>query len=166
MTCILAAIYDNHVYIGGERSASDRSSILPMSRPKVGRVGEWIYGWSDNFEHSPNIANALTYIVDYKDPYEALKEFNFKKMHGVVGTIYEDQAMLFEIDDNSIIPVYLTGLGSGSFYALGAYKALIGIGNIYIPGELAGVDQIIYDSISIAIDLSPSCLGPIDIVHI
>ena len=46
MTCIVGIAKDGMVYIGGERGASDGSSIVSLDTPKIYIRGEWIFGYA------------------------------------------------------------------------------------------------------------------------
>jgi len=46
MTCIVGISDGSNVYIGGERGSSDGTSILPLTRPKVKRCGDYLIGYA------------------------------------------------------------------------------------------------------------------------
>lgn len=166
MTCIVGIAKDNVVYIGGDRSIGDDSSILSSPVSKVNVRDEWIYGYSgtigigqlieiinlpraegaDYKTIKTKIAPALSVAIDNYSREAA--DHDTQWLIGVNGRLYELSA-----SDWGVVEVHYTAIGAGSQYALGS---------LYSSIDLSPIDRIGY-ALGAAITLSPSCQGPMDI---
>jgi ATP-dependent protease HslVU (ClpYQ) peptidase subunit len=175
VTCIVGIAKDGMVYIGGERGASDGSSIVSLDTPKIYIMGEWIFGYAG----SMGIGQIMQIIdipilEDDDDPFMVLRidiVDLFKSMVEHQGiTMNEDndtdiligcRGRLFEFSpaDCSVAEIKETSIGSGGNFALGS---------LYTTSQYESASPIyrITTSIESAIRYSPSCQGPIDILFI
>lgn len=175
MTCIVGIAQEGIVYIGGDRGASDGSSIASLATPKVYIRDEWIFGYAGSIG-----IGQIMQIIDIPilkeddDPFLVLRMDlvdQFKNMleHNGI-TMNEDndtdiligcRGRLFEFSpsDWSVAEIKETAIGSGGNFALGSLCT----SSLYIdqdPIERIGM------ALGSAITYSPSCQGPIDILYI
>lgn len=172
MTCIVGIAHDNKVYIGGERSAADEVSILPLVNPKVGRNADIIYGYCGTIGigqlidiiHLPPIGDKNPYLYIRTQVVKELKkaidsysregnEYDTTWLIGCQGHLYEVSQ-----EDWSVIEIKETAVGSGGSYALGSLHSTLDL--IDLP--LYRIDT----ALQAAIHYSPTCLGPIDMVEL
>lgn len=173
MTCIAGVVSDNRVYIAGERGVSDDSYIVILDRPKVWKVGGYIFGYAGTFEgqHIQNnfIPPAVEGNVDkfmHSKFLKALKDFynewgiatdkesDLSLLIGVKGKLYEHESegmtlISYDRDYHSI--------GSGAPYAMGS---------LYSTQKHKDPKRRLTTAIECANDFSITCLGPVDIVSI
>jgi ATP-dependent protease HslVU (ClpYQ) peptidase subunit len=174
MTCIVGIAKEDVVYIGGDRSASDDSVILATRRPKVGIKGEWVYGFSGSYGTGQLIELiTLPKVLKNDDPYNLLRLVvveELKKAYESFGRDLEDNAAdwligckgrLFEISsgDWGVIELEESSIGSGNTIALGSLHTTRQF-------DMATPDMRIQWAIDAAIELSTTCLGPVDIVSL
>ena len=172
MTCIVGIAYKDKVYIGGDRGASDGSSIVSLAAPKVYIRDEWIFGYAGSMGIGQimQIIN-IPLLSEDDDPFLILRMDvvdAFKSMMDIQGiTINEDsdtdfligcRGRLFEFSpaDWSVAEVAETAIGSGGNFALGSLYSSIDKS----PIERIGL------AIGAAITYSPTCQGPMDILYI
>jgi ATP-dependent protease HslVU (ClpYQ) peptidase subunit len=173
MTCIVGIAHEGSVYIGGDRAASDGSSIVSLATPKVYIRDEWIFGYAGSMG-----VGQIMQIIDIPilkeddDPFLVLRMDMvdaFKSMLEQNGiTMNEDndtdiligcRGRLFEFSpsDWSVAEVKETAIGSGGNFALGSlYTSNTNEDPIYRIGMALGS----------AIAYSPTCQGPMDIIYI
>ena len=173
MTCIAALVDKGNVYMGGERGYSDTHNILASSQPKISSHGLYLFGYSGNsgmgqaikynFEFPPakivNIDKHMGQVfipllrTFFKDKEIKLPES--EEDHG--GFIVGIKGHVYEIDttDFQCVEYDMVSIGSGSGYAMGS---------LYSSSHLPPVDRIKL-SIQAAIEYSPTCKGPIDILN-
>lgn len=167
MTCIVGIVNEGIVYIGGERAASDGSSILSSTRPKVGGRNGWIYGYAGSYgigqlldyillpEHTDDVYKTLRLEVveKYKEAIES-----FSKADDETDILIGRDGQLFEFStsDWSVIEIKETAIGSGGTFALGSLYTSIDKNPIERVGLALGA----------AITYSPMCQGPIDILSV
>ena len=174
MTCIVGIAKDNVVYIGGERAASDGSVVLSTRRPKVAKDGNWIYGFAGSYGTGQLIELVtLPKVLKNDDPYILLRTTiveELKKHYESLGRDHEDNASdwligckgrLFELSsgDWGVVEVEESSIGSGNSIALGSLYTTKQF-------EVATPDLRIEWALNAAIDLSPTCCGPVDIISI
>lgn len=173
MTCIVGISDNGKVYIGGDRGASDGSSIVSLSTPKVCIRDEWIFGYAGSMGIGQimQIIN-IPILSEDDDPFMVLRMDvvdAFKSMMDIQGlSITEDndtdiligiRGRLFEFSpaDWSVAEVKETAIGSGGNFALGSlYTSNTNEDPIYRIGMALGA----------AITYSPTCQGSIDILYI
>lgn len=174
MTCIVGIAKENVVYIGGERSASDESTILSACRPKVGIRGDWLYGFSGSYGTGQLIEFiALPKVLKNDDPYTVLRMAvveELKKAYDAFGRDLEDNSSswligckgrLFELSsgDWGVVEVEESSIGSGNTIALGSLHTTKQF-------SAATPDMRIQWALDAAITISPTCLGPVDILSL
>lgn len=172
MTCIVGISNGIDVYIGGDRGASDGSSIVSLSAPKVYIRGEWIFGYAGSMGIGqmmqcitmPDIEkDEDVFMVLRMDVVQAFKSIlddqgitidentdtNF--LIGARGRLFE-----FNPSDWSVAEIKETAIGSGGNFALGSLHTTY---SIPIP-----IVERIEHALKAAITYSPTCQGPIDIL--
>jgi ATP-dependent protease HslVU (ClpYQ) peptidase subunit len=173
VTCIVGIADGDSVYMGGDRGASDDSSIISLSQSKVIVNGEWIYGYSGSLGNG-QLLDFITFPALKKadDPYKILR-FEIvpliKDLYESHGSDKDDNATdyligvrgrLFELssEDWGVAEVEEVAIGSGGNFALGSlYTSKDTIDNPII--------RITY-ALNAAITYSPTCQLPIDIKYI
>lgn len=172
MTCIVGIVKDDTVYIGGDRSVSDGTSVMSLSTPKIYIRDEWIYGYAGSLG-----IGQIMQIIDIPilkkddDPFMVLRMDMvdaFKSMMDNQGISIDDdndtdiligcRGRLFEFSpaDWSVAEMKETSIGSGGNFALGS---------LYTSIDKDPIDRIGL-AIGAAITYSPTCQGPIDILSI
>jgi ATP-dependent protease HslVU (ClpYQ) peptidase subunit len=174
MTCIVAISDNGKVYMGGDRGHSDSHTLVSSTQPKIFDVGSYLIGYAGN----SGIGQAVIYNFEYpavgkthnidrhmlKVFIPALRLF-FKEndikipeddennagfIVGVKGRVYE-----IDISDFQCIEYEEVSIGSGSSYAYGS---------LYTSIDLPAKDRV-EKAIQSAINYSPTCQSPIDILY-
>ena len=173
VTCIVGIIDKDIVYIGGERSASDDSSVVSTLRPKVGIKGEWLYGFSGSYGTGQLIELInLPKVLKNDDPYNLLRLIvveELKRAYESFGRDHEDNAAdwligckgrLFELSsgDWGVIELSESSIGSGNNIALGSLHTTRGFD--IDPSERISM------ALDAAITISTTCIGPVDIISL
>ena len=174
MTCIVGIAKDNVVYIGGDRGASDGSSIASLDTPKVYIRDEWIFGYAGSI----GIGQIMQIIdipilkedddpflvlrMDMVDAFRSMLEHNGITMNedndtdiliGCRGRLFE-----FSPADWSVAEIKETAIGSGGNFALGS---------LYTTKDFPITPEFrIEYALNSAITYSPTCQGGIDILYI
>jgi ATP-dependent protease HslVU (ClpYQ) peptidase subunit len=175
MTCIVGIAKDNVVYIGGDRGASDGSSITSLASPKVYIRDEWIFGYAGSIG-----IGQIMQIIDIPilkpddDPFIVLRMDMVDAFKGMLEhngiSITEDndtdiligcRGRLFEFSpaDWSVAEVNETAIGSGGNFALGS---------LFTTSQYEAASPIyrIDTALNAAITYSPTCQGSVDILYI
>lgn len=172
MTCIVGIAKDGTVYIGGERAASDGSTLLPLNRPKVKQCGDYLIGFAGSlgigelahFIDLPPITNNIektlrtSFVKNLKDAIEEygnashLEDNSTDWLVGVNGRLFEISS-----EDWSVCEFSESAIGSGNNIALGS---------LYTTRNWNDQERRIRISLQAAVEISPSCSGPIDIYSI
>lgn len=172
MTCIVGIAKDGIVYMGGDRASSDGGVILPLSRPKIKRCGEYLIGFAGSLG-----VGELSHFIDLppvgKNVEKTLRTSFVKSLniaieeYGNASRIEDNstdwiigvQGRLFEVSsqDWSVSEFAETSIGSGNHIALGS---------LHTTRSWKDQEKRIKCSLDAAVDISPSCLGPIDIYKI
>jgi hypothetical protein len=169
VTCIVALVEDNTIYMGGDRSASDDISIVSMIKPKVSIRDEWIYGYAGtigigqliNYIDLPSPEGDIEKLIRL-DICESLKTMIDSHARDIenddTGFLIGAKGRLFEfnVSDWGVLEIDQTSIGSGS---------QIAFGSLYTSIDNNPIDRIGL-AIGAAITYSPSCQGPIDILYI
>jgi ATP-dependent protease HslVU (ClpYQ) peptidase subunit len=172
MTCIVGVAHEGKVYIGGDRAASDGSSVLSMVSPKVYIRDQWIYGYAGTI----GIAQCMNYVSlpipgEGEDIERLIKTVIVPELklyiesHSVTAKdpdttwLLGANGQLFEFSDSdwSVVEVDFTAVGSGGNFALGSLHTSTRHKNTYRRVSLA---------LDAAITYSPMCQGPIDVLVI
>lgn len=172
MTCIVGIAKDDVVYIGGERAASDGNTLLPLNRPKVKRCGDYLIGFAGSlgigelahFIDLPPITSNIektlrtSFVKKLKDAIEEygnashLDDNSTDWLVGVNGRLFEISS-----EDWSVCEFSESAIGSGNNIALGS---------LYTTRNWNDQERRIRISLQAAVEISPSCSGPIDIYHL
>lgn len=172
MTCVVGISHNGSVYIGGDRGSSDGASILPLTRPKVARNGDYLIGYAGSqgigelahFINMPPITKDIhktlrtTFVSNLKDAIETygnashLEDNSTDWLVGVNGKLFEISS-----EDWHIAEFEYTAIGSGGTLALGS---------LHTTRSWKDQEKRIRYSLQAAVDISPTCLDPIDIYSI
>lgn len=174
MTCIIAFSHNDKVYMAGERGHSDSSILAASKQPKIFRINDYLLGYSGatgqgqliayrfSFPPVPRAVDVNEYMVSEIAPllrtfYQSY-EINTEKEEDCADFIVGVKGRVFEISsyDFQCVEYDVTAIGTGREYSLGAYHALC---NYEIDPE-----QILRTCVEAAIEYSPSCKDPIDIL--
>lgn len=168
MTCIAGIMKDGHVYMAGERGASEGNYIIAIDRPKIWKQGKYIFGYAGGFD-----AQIIQYNFSPPDPetnidkfmhgkfLKSLKEFytewdiggkdsDISLLIGVKGKLYEHDAdglTLISYDRDYAV------IGSGADYALGSLHA---------TQKHKDPKRRLALALDAACEFSTSCIGPVD----
>ena len=174
MTCIVGIAKNGIVYMGGDRGASDGSSILPLCRPKIVKINNYLVGYAGSqgigqlahmidlptIPNNKNVTKTLrtTFIKSLKN---AVEEFGNASVNEDNSTdwLVGIHGRLFEItsEDWQVSEFEETSIGSGNYIALGS---------LHTSRSWKDQEKRIRYSLQAAVDISPSCLGPLDIYKI
>jgi hypothetical protein len=170
MTCIAAIADEGIVYMAGDRGMGDDSVILSTNTPKICIRGQYILG----FAGSMGIGQLIKY-VDLPDPgkniditlrldlvkslKDAIDAFGISVENNETDFLVGVQGRLFEINisDWQVAEYSLTAVGSGSPIALGS---------LHTSSTWKNPEKRLRSALNAAIDLSPGCVGPVDILSI
>ena len=173
MTILVGIADGKNVYIGADRAASDEQTIITMCRPKVGVNNKWIYSYAGSVGTGQLIEFVNFPAIDRKaDVYKILKSDIVKQLKTLIndhGNDGEDNGAEFLIGANGklfefsssdwgVVEVSETAAGSGNQIALGSLYTTYTI-------DMDIEDRIRY-ALEAAIEYSPTCQGPVDILHI
>jgi ATP-dependent protease HslVU (ClpYQ) peptidase subunit len=169
VTCIVGIAHEGVVYIGGDRGASDTYAILPLTRPKIKMCGEYLIGYSGSmgigelahYIDLPPIGKSIektlrtlfvkslkTAIEEYGNA-SHLEDNSTDWLIGVNGRLFEISS-----EDWSVAEYKESSIGSGNSIALGS---------LYTTRNWKDQEKRIRYALDAAVEISPSCLGPIDI---
>ena len=168
MTCIVGIRSDTGVFLASERGLSDDDVIVSMTAPKIRQNGHYLIGYAD----SPGTGQLLHWITLPTPPKNNLEKFMrttwvnaVRKQLNDSGVDLKDNAhasflvgvsgQLFFIDttDWQVTKVDYMAIGSG---------ASIAMGSLYTTQSWKSAEKRAITAVSAAIELSPSCMGPID----
>lgn len=173
MTCIVGISHNGNVYIGGDRAASDDSTVLPLTRPKVKKCNDYLIGYAGSagigelvhFIDLPPISNKniekvlrTTFVKTIKNAIEEygnashLEENGTDWLVGVNGRLFEVSS-----EDWSVCEFEYTAIGSGGPIALGS---------LHTTRSWKDQEKRVKSALQAAVEISPSCTGPIDIYNI
>lgn len=172
MTCIVGVARDGYVYIGGDRAASDDLTLLPLTRPKVKRCGDYLIGFAGSlgigelahFIDLPPIGRSIektlrtSFIKSLKsaiDEYGNASHIDDNTTDWLIGV----QGRLFEIssEDWSVCEFAESAIGSGNTIALGS---------LHTSMNWKDQEKRVRHALTAAVDISPTCRPPIDILYI
>lgn len=172
MTVIVGIAKDGIVYMGGDRSASDGNIVLPLNRPKVKQCGEYLIG----FAGSMGIGEIAHYIDLPPIGKNIEKTLRTSFVKGLKNAI-EEYGNASHLEDNStdwLIGIHgrLFEISSQDWGVCEFIESSIGSGNSIALGSLhtsknwKDQEKRIKYSLDAAVEISPSCSGPIDILSI
>ena len=171
MTCIAAVVKDGIGYIAGDRAASDGEVMVPIADPKIWKSGEYLFGYygsfagerlAYNFSPSPVGDNDLvtfmnsTFLEELLEAYETChitRENEFGLVVVVQGNIF-----IHNTDGFSMTRCALPYLAEGS-------GGEIAMGSLWTTMQ-AEIDpaKCLELAVKAAIEFSPHCIGPVDIL--
>ena len=172
MTCIVGIAKDGVVYMGGDRGASDDNVILSMSRPKIVQINNYLIGYAG----SQGIGQ-LAHMIDLppigKNIEKTLRTTFVKTLKAAI----EEYGNASNVDDNATD--WLIGV-DGKLFEISSvdwqvtefeYTAIgtggpIALGSLHTSQTWKDNQKRIRYALQAAVDTSPSCSGPIDILHI
>jgi ATP-dependent protease HslVU (ClpYQ) peptidase subunit len=172
VTVIVGIARDGIVYMGGDRSASDGNIVLPLNRPKVKQCGEYLIG----FAGSMGIGEIAHYIDMPPIGKNIEKTLRTSFVKGLKNAI-EEYGNASHLEDNStdwLIGIHgrLFEISSQDWGVCEFIESSIGSGNAIALGSLhtsknwKDQEKRIKYSLDAAVEISPSCSGPIDILSI
>ena len=167
MTIIVGISNSSNVYIGADRSVSDNEVILTLARPKVFINNNWLIGYAGTIG-TGQLMEFLNLPPYPDDPYKVLRMEISEQLKDVLGntSVTEDNTVdflvgygnkLFEFNtsDWSVMEVQETAVGSG---------ASISLGSLYTSRTYIDANTRVQVALNAAIEYSPTCKGPIDIL--
>lgn len=172
VTCIVGIARDGVVYMGGDRGASDDNVILSMSRPKVVQINNYLIGYAG----SQGIGQ-LAHMIDLppvgKNIEKTLRTTFVKSLKAAI----EEYGNASNVDDNATdwlvgIEGRLFEISSVDWQVCEFSESAIGSGGPIALGSLhtsqtwKDQEKRIRYSLQAAVDISTTCSGPIDILHI
>lgn len=168
MTCIVGIAHDGNVYLASDRGLSDDDVIVSMVSSKIKQNDSYIIGYAD----SPGTGQLLHWITLPTPPKRNVEKFmrttfvaSVRKQLNDSGVDLKDNAhasflvgvsgQLFFIDttDWQVTECAYMAIGSG---------ASIAMGSLYTTQSWKSPEKRALTAVSAAIELSPSCMGPID----
>lgn len=172
MTCIVGIAHDGEVYLASDRGLSDDDIITSMSAPKVRQNDKYLIGYAD----SPGTGQLLHWITLPTPPRNNVEKFMrttfvnaVRKQLNDSGVDLKDGAhasfligvsgQLFFVDttDWQVTECDYMSIGSG---------ASIAMGSLYTTQSWKSAEKRAITAVSAAIELSPSCMGPVDVLSI
>ena len=175
MTCIAVLRQEDNIWMAGDRGASDEDTILPLTAPKVFKIGPYLIGYAGSmdgerirYNFKPPVPKANTdlekfmyteFLVSLRNFYEAWwvdisKDSDFGMIICINGKIYEHNAA--DMSLTTYESEYLT-MGSGGSIALGA---------LYATSNQKNARRRVQLAVEAAVKFSTSCLGPVDVIWI
>ena len=172
MTCIVGIAHEGIVYIGGERAASDGNIVLPLNRPKVKRCGDYLIGFAGSLG-----IGELAHYIDMPPMGKNIEKTLRTSFVKALKTAVEEYGNASHLEDNAtdwLIGVQgrLFEISSQDWGVCEFKESSIGSGNAIALGSLHTTknwkdqEKRIKYALDAAVEISPSCLGPIDIYTI
>ena len=172
MTCIVGIAHEGNVYIGGDRGASDENIVISLCRPKIKRCGDYLIGFAgslgigelihhidlppigNNIEKTlrTSFVKALKNAIEEYGNASHLEDNSTDWLIGVNGRLFEISSQ-----DWGVCEFKESSIGSGNSIALGS---------LHTSRNWKDQEKRIRYSLQAAVDISPSCSGPIDIYTI
>ncbi len=168
MTCIVGIQHNGSVILSSDRGLSDDDIITSMSAPKIRLNDSYLIGYAD----SVGTGQLLHWITLPTPPKRNVEKFmrttfvsSVRKQLNDSGVDLKENAhasfligvsgQLFFVDttDWQVTECEYMAIGSG---------ASIAMGSLYTTQSWKSPEKRAYTAVSAAIELSPSCMGPID----
>jgi len=172
MTCIVGIRHEDSVYLASDRGLSDDDIITSMSAPKIRQNDKYLIGYAD----SPGTGQLLHWITLPTPPKRNVEKFmrttfitSVRKQLMDSGVDLKDgghasfligvsgQLFFMDTTDWQVTECEYMSIGSGSSIAMGS---------LYTTSTWKSPEKRAYTAVSAAIELSPSCMGPIDTLSI
>ena len=173
MTVLVGITNGKNVYMGADRAASDESTVITMYRPKVHVTNKWIFAYAGSVGTGQLLEFVSFPAIDKRaDVYKTIKLDIVKQLKQLIADHGENDddtgaefliganGRLFEFSssDWGIVEVTETAGGSGNQIALGS---------LYTTYTLdMDIEDRIRMALEAAIEYSPTCQGPVDILSI
>jgi len=174
MTVLAVVRHEGKIYMAGDRGASDDNTILPLTSPKVWKLGPYLLGYAGALDGERIRYNFNPYVQDIKDLDKFMQTKFIKQLRSfyndwwvdttkegdlgliicIKGQIYEHNAIDMSLSKYNLD--YLA-MGSGSEYAYGYLNA---------TEKSKDPRKRVMGAVGAAIKFSPSCMGPVDVVSI
>ena len=171
MTCIVAISDGDNVYMAAERGLSDDDVITAMSVPKIKQNDKYLSGYAD----SPGTGQLLHWIALPTPPRANIDKFMRTTWVNAVRKALTDSGV--DLKDNAHAS-FLVGVSGKLFFvdtvdwqvsecdymAIGSGSS-IAMGSLDTTQTWKSAEKRAYTAVSAAIELSPSCKGPIDSLY-
>ncbi len=168
MTCIVGIAHDDQVFLAADRGLSDDDIITSMSAPKIRQNDKYIIGYAD----SPGTGQLIHWITLPTPPKRNVEKFMRTTWVNAVRKALVDSGV--DLKDNAHAS-FLVGVSGQLFFidttdwqvtecaymAIGS-GASIAMGSLYTTQSWKSAEKRAFTAVSAAIELSPSCQGPID----
>lgn len=171
MTCIVAISNNENVFMASDRGLSDDDVITSMSAPKIRINDKYLIGYAD----SPGTGQLLHWITLPTPPRRNVEKFMRTTWVACVRKALIDSGVdlkegahasflvgvsgqLFFVDtqDWQVTECEYMSIGSGSSIAMGS---------LYTTQTWKSAEKRAFTAVSAAIELSPSCKGPVDSLY-
>lgn len=172
MTCIVGIADGDTVFMAADRGISDDDVIVSLASPKIKVNGKYIVGYAD----SPGTGQLLHWATLPTPPKNNLEKFMRTTFAGTIRKFLVDSGVdlkdaahasflvgvsgqLFFMDttDWTVLKCDYMAIGSGGPIAMGS---------LHTTQTWKSQEKRAITAVSAAIDLSPSCAGPIDTLTI
>ena len=171
MTCIVAISDGDNVYMAAERGLSDDDVITAMSVPKIKINDKYLIGYAD----SPGTGQLLHWIALPTPPRTNIDKFMRTTWVNAVRKALNESGV--DLKENAHAS-FLVGVSGKLFFvdttdwqvsecehmAIGSGSS-IALGSLYTTATWKSAEKRAYTAVSAAIELSPSCKGPIDSLY-
>lgn len=173
MTILVGIADGKNVYIGADRAASDEQTIITMCRPKVHVKNKWIFAYSGSVGTGQLLEFVTFPAIDKKaDIYKILRLDIVKQLKTMISDHGDDgddngaefligaNGKLFEFSssDWGVVEVSESCAGSGN---------QISLGSLYTTYTLdMTIEERIRVALEAAIEYSPTCQAPLDILYV
>lgn len=171
MTCIVAIANGENVFMASDRGLSDDDVITSMSAPKIRINDKYLIGYAD----SPGTGQLLHWLTLPTPPRRNVEKFMRTTWVSSVRKALVDSGVdlkegahasfligvsgqLFFVDtqDWQVTECEYMSIGSGSSIAMGS---------LYTTQTWKSAEKRAFTAVSAAIELSPSCKGPVDSLY-
>lgn len=172
MTVIVGIRAIDGVYLAADRGLSDDDIITSMSAPKIRQNDKYIIGYAD----SPGTGQLLHWITLPTPPKRNVEKFMRTTWVNAVRKQLVDSGV--DLKDNAHAS-FLVGVSGQLFFidtsdwqvseceymAIGS-GAAIAMGSLYTTASWKSPEKRAITAVYAAIELSPSCQGPVDSLYI
>lgn len=168
MTCIVAIAHEGQVYLASDRGLSDDDIITSMSAPKIRQNDKYIIGYAD----SPGTGQLLHWITLPTPPRRNVEKFMRTTFVSAVRKQLVDSGVDLKDGGHASFLIGVSGqlffvdtqdwqVTECEYMAIGS-GASIAMGSLYTTATWKSPEKRAMTAVSAAIELSPSCMGPID----
>jgi ATP-dependent protease HslVU (ClpYQ) peptidase subunit len=168
MTCIVGIAHNGNVHLASDRGLSDDDVIVSMVSSKIKQNDKYIIGYAD----SPGTGQLLHWITLPTPPKNNVEKFMRTTFVGSVRKQLNDSGV--DLKDNAHAS-FLVGVSGQLFFidttdwqvteceymAIGS-GASIAMGSLYTTQTWKSPEKRAFTAVTAAIELSPSCMGPVD----